>query len=409
MAEGASMTDTRADVPAFPMTRGCPFDPPPELGRLRAEAPVSRVRLWDGSTAWLIAGYDEQRAVLADPRFSADATRPGYPHVSAGSAARRARFRTFISMDNPEHDVYRRMLTANFMIKKVEALRPRIQDIVDGLIDDMLRGTPPVDLVTAFALPVPSLVICELLGVPYAEHAFFQRCSRTIVSTISTPEETVAALDELRAYLTGLIEAKNAEPADDLLSRLVIERLRTGEMTRAQIADMAMLLLVAGHETTANMIALGTLALLNHPDQLAELRESRDPALVAGAVEELLRYLSITHSGRRRVALEDVEVGGQLIRAGEGVIAANDSANRDETAFPAPDRLDIHRRARHHVAFGYGIHQCLGQPLARVELQVVYGTLYRRVPSLRPAVDLDRIPFQHDGFIYGVYELPVTW
>jgi cytochrome P450 len=169
------------------------------------------------------------------------------------------------------------------------------------------------------------------------------------------------------------------------------------------------LLLLAGHETTANMIALGTLALLEHPDQLALLRDSDDPKLVAGAVEELLRYLNITHNGRRRVALADIEIGGQVIRAGEGIILANDVGNRDPDAFADPDRLDLRRDARHHVAFGFGVHQCLGQPLARMELQVVYSTLYRRIPTLRLATDVRRIPFKDDGFVYGVYELPVTW
>jgi cytochrome P450 len=401
------MPDTH--VPSYPMRRECPFDPPPELGRMQAENPVSRVRLWDGSHPWLITGYDDQRAVLADQRFSADVTRPGYPHVTAASAARRKYSRSFISMDEPEHGRYRKMLTSTFMIKKVEALRPKIQRIVDGLIDDMLAAGPPADLVSAFALPVPSLVICELLGVPYADHDFFQRCSRVLVSSRSTPEQAIKTSDELRGYLTALLDRKNAEPTDDLLSRLVVEQLRTGGMTRSEIADMGLLLLIAGHETTANMIGLGTLTMLQHPDQLAELRETADPKLIASAVEELLRYLNIVHSGRRRVAVEDVEVGGQLIRAGEGVIVATDAGNRDAGAFPDPDVLDIHRPARHHVAFGYGVHQCLGQPLARVELQVVYGTLYRRVPTLRPAVPLEEIRFKHDMLVYGVHELPVTW
>jgi cytochrome P450 len=401
------MPDTH--VPAYPMQRDHPFDPPPELSRLRAEQPISRVRLWDGSRPWLITGYADQRAVLADHRFSADARRPGYPHVTAGSAARRRRSRSFISMDEPEHGRYRKMLTSTFRIKQVEQLRPRIQGIVDGLIDDMLAAGPPADLVSAFALPVPSLVICELLGVPYADHEFFQKCSRIMVNRTTSAEKATATADELKAYLEELLDDKNAAPGDDLLSRLVVEQLRTGAMTRSEIADMGLLLLIAGHETTANMIALGTLTLLHHPDQLAELRSAEDPKLVASAVEELLRYLNIVHSGRRRVATEDVEIGGQLIRAGEGVIVATDSGNRDEAAFPDPDTLDIHRPARHHVAFGYGVHQCLGQPLARVELQVVYGTLYRRIPTLRPAVGLSEIPFKHDMLVYGVHELPVTW
>jgi cytochrome P450 len=401
------MPDTLSDVPAFPMKRDCPFDPPPELSRIQAESPVSRVRLWDGSHPWLVTGYDDVRSVLADRRFSADVSRPGYPHVTAASEARRKRSRSLISMDEPEHGTYRKMLTSTFMIKKVEGLRPRIQSIVDGLIDTMLDGTPPADLVAAFALPVPSLVICELLGVPYADHCFFQKCSRILVSSRSTPDEAVASADELKAYLTDLLARKAAEPEDDLLSRLVVEQART--MTRAELADLAMLLLVAGHETTANMIALGTLTLFQHPDQLTELREKQDPRLIASAVEELLRYLNIVHSGRRRVATEDVEVGGRLIRAGEGVVVATDAGNRDANAFADPDVLDIHRQARHHVAFGYGVHQCLGQPLARVELQVVYGTLYRRIPTLRLAVPLEEVRFKHDMLVYGVHELPVSW
>jgi cytochrome P450 len=403
------MIDASSDLPAFPLERGCPFDPPPEMRRLRAEEPVARVRLWDGGTAWLITGYHDQRTVLADPRFSADVTRPGYPHVTASTAARRRRSRAFISMDNPEHNVYRRMLTGDFTVRRVEAMRPRIQAIVDELLDAMLRAEAPVDLVREFALPVPSLVICELLGVPYADHDFFQRCSRTLISTLSTMEEATAASDELKDYLTRLVALKCREPADDLLGRLAADQLANGELTMGEIADMALLLLVAGHETTANMIGLGTLTLLQHPEQLEELRASDDPALVAGAVEELLRYLNITHSGRRRVATEDVEVGGRLIRAGEGVIAANDSGNRDESVFTDPDVLDIHRRARHHIAFGYGIHQCLGQPLARVELQVVYGTLFRRIPTLRLAVPFESVRFKGEMLVYGVHELPVTW
>jgi cytochrome P450 len=398
-----------SDIPAFPMARGrCPFDPPPELGRLRAEAPVSRARLWDGSTAWLVTRFADQREVLADSRFSSDPTRDGYPHISAGSSFMRRRSQTFMGMDDPEHDVYRRMLTQDFTIRRVQALRPRIQRIVDELIDELIALGPPADLVSQLALPVPSRVICELLGVPYEDHEFFQRLSGALVSGSSAPGVAVAAGIELRGYLAGLLDDKLKYPADDLLTRLATERLRTGELTETQIADLAVLLLIAGHETTANMISLGTLALLENPDQLVELQDP-EPKLVAGAVEELLRYLTISHSGRRRVATVDVEVGGQVIRAGEGVIVTNDSGNRDPAAFPEPDRLDLHRPARHHLAFGFGPHQCLGQPLARAELQIVYGTLYRRLPTLRLAAGLDQLTFKQDMLVYGVHRLPVEW
>ncbi|WP_254207281.1 cytochrome P450 [Nocardia alni] len=399
------MTET---LPSFPMTRAgkCPFDPPPQL---REVEPISRVEIWNGDTPWLVTGYDDQRKILADNRFSANNLNQGYPHQTASIAARRRSFRSFISMDDPQHARHRKMLTSNFMIKRVEALRPQVQQMVDGLIDELLAGPKPADLVTAFALPVPSLVICQLLGVPYEDHDFFQACGKRIIKRDNSVEDALAANEELRSYLRTLVEAKKQSPTDDMIGRLVTEQLAAGELTEDEIADMSLLMLLAGHETTANMIALGTLALLEHPDQLEQVRESGDPALIAGAVEELLRYLNIVHMGRRRVAIEDVEVAGQLIRAGEGVVLVTEAGNRDSTAFPDPDNLDIHRQARHHVAFGYGVHQCLGQPLARMELQVVYGTLYRRIPTLRLAIPFEDVPFKHDMSIYGVHSLPVTW
>ncbi|MFE4583379.1 cytochrome P450 [Streptomyces chartreusis] len=395
-------------VPEFPMPRQsrCPFDPPPALKDLQQEGPLAKVRLWDGSESWLVTRYAEQRALLGDPRVSADTDRPGYP-TKASPEAGEGKL-SFIMMDDPEHARLRRMVTAPFAVKKVEALRPAVQRIVDGLIDDMLAGPAPVDLVDAFALPIPSLVICELLGVPYEEHDFFQEHTRTMVRTTATPEERGAASREVAGYLAGVVGKRIAEPKDDLMSSIA-GRVTAGELTHQQATEMALLLLIAGHETTANMIALGTLALLQHPDQLALLRESDDPRLVASAVEELLRYLHITHLGRRRAVTEDIEIAGQVIKAGEGVIMVNEIGNRDPEVFADPDRLDITRDARRHVAFGFGVHQCLGQPLARMELQVVYGTLYKRIPTLRLAGDLRDVRFKTDAFIYGVHELPVSW
>jgi hypothetical protein len=392
----------------MPRSSGCPFAPPQGLLALQQGSPLARVRLWDGATPWLVTRYDDQRALLADPRISADVTHPHYPHHGPGQKETLTHTRTFITMDDPQHARQRRMVTTSFAIKRVEALRPTIQKIADGLIDDMLAGPRPVDLVEAFALPLPSLVICELLGVPYADHGFFQDISRILISRGSTLEQALAAQERLVDYLERLVGEKLADPEDDLLSELAA-RVAAGELSRQEAASMGRLLLVAGHETTANMIALGTLALLEHPHQLAELADGADDTLVAGAVEELLRYLTIVHTGRRRVALADIEIGGQTIRGGEGLVLPNDLANRDPAAFPDPDLLDIQRSARHHVAFGFGVHQCLGQPLARVELQVVYGTLYRRIPAIRLATELAEVPFKRDGTVYGVHRLPVTW
>jgi cytochrome P450 len=399
------------DVPVYPVPRaaGRPFDPPPELAALQAQGPLVRVRLWDGSTPWLVTRHAGQRALLADPRISANVAHPGYPHPSESFRERRARFRAFIGLDDPEHARLRRMVNAPFASRRAEALRPAIQAIVDELIGKLLAGPKPADLVAAFALPVPSLVICQLLGVPYADHDFFQFQSRTLINRVTAPAAAQEAQRALHGYLRGLITRKLADPADDLLSRLAIERVRTGELTRREVASIGILLLVAGHETTANMITLGTLALLDQPDQLAALRETRDPTLIAGAVEELLRYLSIVHSGRRRVALADIEIGGQVIRAGEGVIMPNDLANRDTSVFEDPGRLDIHRDARRHLSFGFGVHQCLGKPLAQVELQVAYSTLYRRIPTLSLATAVEDLRFEHEGLVYGIHELPVTW
>jgi cytochrome P450 len=413
------MTDTpaipagpaAADVPDYPMPRavGCPFDPPPSLRQLADEGPVSKVRWWDGSTPWVVTRYADQRALLADPRISADGRHPHHPARNAAAKEFNGEYgRSFIRMDDPAHARLRRMVTAPFSVKRAEALRPAIQTIVDGLIDDMLAGPKPADLVQAFAYAVSSLVIAELLGVPYADHVFFQENTGVAALRGTTPQEGAEANQRLLDYLDRLIGDRLTSPGDGVMSELA-RKVEAAELSRKEAAQIGVLLLVAGHDTTANMIALGTLALLQHPDQLATLRETSDKAVIAGAVEELLRYLSIVHVGQPRAALADIEIDGQVIRADEGVLLPTEIANRDPAVFPDPDRLDIARDARAHLAFAFGPHRCLGQNLARVELQVVCATLYRRIPTLKLATSLDQIPFKDDAVVYGVYELPVTW
>jgi cytochrome P450 len=405
--------------PTYPMTRGCPFDPPAELTRLRETTPISRVSLWDGSTPWLVTRHEEVRAVLSDRRFSAETDRPGYPAVSAAQLVRRAVAPSFISMDDPRHARQRRMLIGEFTVKRVNGLRPLVERIVDEALDAMAakmsRTGAPLDLVSEFALPVPSMVICRMLGVPYADHDYFQAHSAALLDTGTTPEDARAHTEELRDYLAALVARREVEPSDDLLGRLAARHVAGGELTRDEAASMALLLLVAGHETTANMIGLGILTLLREPEQAAQVRDG-EPEVVSAAVEELLRLLTITHSGRRRVALEDVQVGGTeagsggvTIRAGEGVILAADVANRDPDRFGEPDTLDIHRTRNQHVAFGYGPHQCLGAPLARLELRVAYPALLRRFPGLRVCAPLEEIRFRDEMVVYGVHALPVTW
>ncbi|MCL6299793.1 cytochrome P450 [Streptomyces kronopolitis] len=382
---------------------GCPFDPAPGVERALREEPVTRATLWDGSSCWLVTRHQDVRQVLGDPRFSADATRPGFPFFTAGGREVIGTDPTFLRMDDPGHARLRRMLTADFMVKKMEAMRPEVQRLTDELLDRMTEGRGAADLVAEFALPLPSLVICLLLGVPYEDHEFFQRQSGVLLSLRSTREEVRAAQDELIGYLVRLADAKRDRPDDAIISRLVAR----GDLTSAEIAAMGRLLLIAGHETTANMTALSTLVLLRNPDQLARLRE--DPSLIKGAVEELLRYLTIVHNGLPRVATEDVRVGDVTVRAGEGVVCTLNTANRDEDAFPGGGGLDVGRDARRHVAFGFGIHQCLGQPLARVELQIALETLLRRLPGLRLDIPFEDVPFRHDMGIYGVHTLPIAW
>lgn len=406
-----------ADLTSYPLSRDsarCPFDPADELAEIRAEEGLTRIRIWDGSEPWLVTRHADIRAVLASPLVSADTDNPAYPHSSAAIKARRARAKTFFTEDGPAHDEPRRALARDFTAKRMQGMRDVIQQVTDRCIDQMLAGPRPVDLVEALALPVPSVMICELLGIPYAEHDRFQELTKVFTAAASTPEDTVAAAEELIALAAAVIDTKVDDPGDDTLSRLVVEQLLPGHMTREEVARMGILLLTAGHETSANMIALGTAALLSNPEQAALIRDSDDPAVVAGAVEELLRYLTIVHSGVRRVAVGDFEVAGTQIRAGDGLVMDFPSANRDAAAFAgeghlSPDELDITRPARHHLAFSFGVHQCLGQQLARVELQVVYTTLLKRIPTLALAEPLTALPYKTDMSIYGLHRLPVTW
>lgn len=393
--------------PHFPMRRECPFALPEELRRRQHTDPIARVTLWDGSTPWLVTRYEDVRAVLLDQRFSADSSRPGYPAISA--------VRThpdlpplLNTMDDPDHARYRRTVIADFTVRGVEKLRPFVTETVDDLLDAMAARQHPVDLVTAFALPLSSTIICHVLGVPDTDHEFFQERSHTLQDLDADPGQAERAGLELLDYLRDLTVMKESEPGEDLISRLMV-RVHAAEMSRADVIALSILLLIAGHETTANMISLGTLALLRHPDQAAVLRDTEDPATTRAAVEELLRLLSIATSGRRRVATEDVELGGVLIRAGEGVIAATDSANHDPAVFDRPDELDIHRRGNNHVAFGFGVHQCLGHQLARMTLQIAYPALLRRFPTLRVAITPDEIVFLDEMPDYGVRSLPVSW
>ncbi|WIX80483.1 cytochrome P450 [Amycolatopsis carbonis] len=382
---------------------GCPFDPPTELGPIRERHPVVRLTYPDGHEGWLVTGYAQVRGVLADQRFSsryelAHYPMPGLEGIEVPAAAPG----DLTGVDDPEHSRYRKLLTGRFTVRRMRQLTERVEQVTAEHLDAMARQGPVVDLVQAFAHPVPAVMICELLGVPYADRDSFQGHAAAVSDVDAAPEERFAAYGKLQEYVGRLVPAKRAEPTDDILSELT-----TSDLTDEELAGLATFLLGAGLDTTANMLALGTFALLQHPEQLDALRA--DPELADNAVEELLRYLSITHTGVR-AALEDVELDGQLIKAGESVTLSVQAGNRDPRRFAEPDKLDLSRGAPGHLTFGHGIHQCLGQQLARVELRVALPALVRRLPTLRLALAAEDVALRpgHQN-IYGVQRLPVTW
>ncbi|GAA3241281.1 cytochrome P450 [Nonomuraea helvata] len=394
-------------LPGLPTDRPHPFDPPAALRPIRDQGPLHRMTYADGRPGWLVTGYAEARTVLDDPRFSNSFDSGFSPPIAELAVAKAPEAVLppgfFLALDDPEHARFRKLLTGQFTTRRMQALEPRIIEIVEARLDEMARTGPPVDLVAAFARPIPSMVICELLGVPYGDRDRFLEDADTMVDLERTAGERAAAVGRVMGYLAELVGRKHAEPADDVLGGLVAG----GELTDAELAGVGTFLLVAGHDTTANMLGLGSFLLLQNPAQAALLRE--DPALADRAVEELLRYLTIAHIGPIRVATDDVPMSGHTIRAGETVTISLPVVHRDPDRFADPDRLDLTRDGGGHLAFGHGIHQCLGQQLARVELRVAYPALLRRFPGLRLAVPPEQVPLRPRATLYGVNRLPVTW
>ena len=405
----SSPTPTGAELPTMPAPRAaqCPLVPPAEFSQWREEGGLRKaINLFIGQPAWVASRYEDIRALLTDPRMSANTIPVSMQMTGEDNDAAVLFPRT----DDPEHNRLRRMLTRDFTVRRAKEMAPEIHKLVDGFLDDMIAAGPPCDLVRDFALPVPSLVICLLLGVPYEDHDHFEETSTGALDTTTTEEQKVAAIMDMFGYINGLLDRKKQTPGDDLLSRLINDYVANGEMSVATAAMTGFIMLQAGHETTASMIALGTLVLLKHPEAMAKLRESDDPAVSLKIIDELLRYLTIVHSGLvDRVALEDMEIEGQLVREGEHVVMNLTAGNYDTAFVDDPDRFDIERNARGHLAFGYGVHQCVGQNLARTELQIALTALARRLPDLRLAVPEQELKFMNDQAIWRLKELPVTW
>ncbi len=396
------------ELPPVHMRRDA-FDPTPELREIRETVGVRTAKNAFGMDVFLVTRHEDIKAVLADHERFSNSRPPGFVVPGAPDIPEEeltsARAGNLLSLDPPEHQRVRRMLTAEFTIRRMKLLQERIVEIVDAALDAMEKAGPPADLVEGFALPIPSLVICELLGVPYEDREDFQRRSARQLDFSVSMQERLELSRRSREYMGSLVERARRQPGGDILGMLVTEH--GAELTDDELIGIASLLLLAGHETTSNMLGLGTLALLRHPDQLAAVRD--DPDAIGPAVEELLRWLSIVHSAIPRITTTDVEIAGVGIPAGQLVFVSLPSGNRDPDFIDSPEALDIGRGAPGHLAFGHGVHHCLGAPLARMEMRIAFPALLRRFPALALAKDFGDMSFRSFHFIYGLKSLEVAW
>lgn len=385
------------------------FDPVPELGAIRSEAGVQSVVSALGNPVYLITRYEDVKAVLADHEHFSNTRPPGFalpgaPAMSEEEAAR-ARAGNLLGQDPPEHQRLRRMLTPEFTIRRMKRLEPRITEIVEQRLDAMAAAGPPVDLISEFALPVPSLVICELLGVPIEDRPDFEARSARQLDLSLPIADRMDLQRRSREYMHSLVARARRDPGEDILGMLIREH--GTELTDDELVGIAGLLLLAGHETTSNMLGLGTLALLRSPDQLALVRD--DPDAIGPAIEELLRWLSVVHHAIPRFTTAEVEVAGVRIPPGMLVFASLPAGNRDPGFVDHPDDLDLRRGAAGHLAFGHGVHHCLGAPLARMEMRIAFPALLRRFPGLALAEPFEDVDFRSFHFIYGLRSLAVRW
>ncbi|MFC4562466.1 cytochrome P450 [Nocardiopsis mangrovi] len=391
---------TTTEPLTFPLHSPGPFSLPDAITALRGERTIAPVRYPDGRPGWVITRRSTIRSVLADPRFSARQELRSTP-FSGQDTTPPAPPGMFIGMDPPDHTRYRRLLTGQFTVRRMRRLTARIEQIAEECLDRMEEAGPPSELVRDYAAPIPAQMICEMLGVPTDDRDRFQQ-EVTDLSRPDAAEVKQRILMSINGYLSELVARKRAEPADDLISGLIEDGR---DLTDTEVVSMAFMLLGAGFDTTTNLLGLGVFALVQNPEQIPLVT---DPATVDNAVEELLRYLPIV-PGTIRAALEDVELEGVTVRKGESVLVSLPGGNRDPERFTDPDTLDLARSAAGHVAFGHGVHQCLGQQLARVEMQVGFSALFRRFPDLRLAVESEDVPLRDDMVIFGVHGLPVTW
>ncbi|MFI6028725.1 cytochrome P450 [Amycolatopsis magusensis] len=402
------MTETQA-LTEFPRARSaeCPFEPPPEFTEIRAAAPVPQLTCPAGIEARVVSRYEDVRAVLANQGASSRGA-PSMHMMEHPNLNMSVVPGSILRMQGPEHRRLRRLLGPEFMPKRSESMRDYVRKVVDEHIDALLAGPKPADLVPDFAWPIPALIVGELLGLPEADRTLFYEHTGIMMSAATDQPTKDAADGRMWEYMETVVAAKQAEPGDDVLSRLIRRGEESGQpLTFTELVGIGTTLLIAGHDTTANSISMSALLMMVHRNQMEPLRT--DPKLAGPAVEEMLRYLSVPQFGLLRYATEDISLGESTIKAGEWLVAALQSGNRDEQEFDDPDRFDVTRKPRPHLTFGFGEHQCPGQHLARTELQEVCLRLLERIPSLRLAIPFEDLVFKDEHYAFGVESLPVTW
>lgn len=405
------MTETSdsLDLPSFPFAREHGAEPPALNAKLQHAAPISKVQLFDGTPAWIITQHKYCREALASDKLSADRRAPGYPEIHPGGAKAKEATPTFVNLDDPEHaqqrGVLERLFEPEFVQKK---WRPMMEQTVDDILDKFIekgKREQPIDLMEHFAIPVPTQIIYKALGVPEKDVERLSQDSEVRNSTSRNAAET--ANNELQDYMHGLVESKIKTPGDDIISTLVVEQYKLGKLSKEFLTTLAFLVLTAGNAALLNSIGLGTMTLLEHPDQLKQFKEK--PELAGQVVNEITRYHTASALNSRRAVKEDTTIGGVQLKKGDGVVCSVQAANRDKRQFEDPERFDIHRKMSEQdsLGFGYGPHRCQAEAFSRVELEVALTKLFGRLPKLRLAKEEEQLTFTEPTMNVGITELPV--
>ena len=392
----------------FPFLRSSDLRPSDICLKGVEEGSVFQVKLWNGKSIWCITQHCDVKHILSDSRFSNDINNPHIPKLSPGDGKGHEDKVSFLHMDDPRHREIRKTVASFFTLQAVERLKPYIKDTIEELISDIKSNGSEADIIEQLASPLPARVICYILGIPEDKHSFFEECAKVTLSSEATPESKKEVSQSLRDYLEKIVNENIKDPHESLIGHLVTKYLPNQILSYEDVISTAQVLLIGGLETTTNAIGMILIELLR--DRALWERLQNEPEIIPFVVEELLRFHTIFDTGLTRVALEDVTLpSGAQIRANEGVIVSLSAANRDPRVFESPDNISLERKHCPHLAFGSGTHFCIGNILARVEIQMVISQLLQGFPNLKLQKSVDKLSFRHDLVIYGPYNLPVTW